>query len=231
MLVGQILLRYSKLEVMDKSSGRSGSPDSGSDKANDHEDTRPRRRHRRGKHRRKWKPYSKMTADEKRELDARETARAAKREAELMGKPSAPWNTTQFIMEDRGSTEVRIPSPRLSRTMSVESSLSEEEYYDSPEEEIMEHGLFLEQDFESACQEMASERLQGLTKMELVQQCLELEQELTVVQDQTRNECNSKITELEEEIRLLQNDNESLKKENVRLKQTAKSQVTCEVSS
>ena len=202
------------LNTMDKESLRSGSPGSSSDKGAEHEDTRPRKRHRRGKHhRRKWKPYSKMTATEKVAMDAKEAARAAKREAELKGKPTAPWNTTQFIMEDRGSTDVRIPCPKMSRTTSIESSLSEDEYYESPEEEIMEHGLFLEQDFESAYQEMAVEQLQGMSKTELIQQCLDLEQEVAAMKEQSNNVCNSRITELEGELLKLQGDNKRLREE------------------
>lgn len=156
----------------------SPSQSSESDKGVDMSDRRtPRtaqKKHRRGRHRRrKQKPYSRMTAAEKEKYDAR----AAKREAELAGKPSAPWNTTQFIMDDRGKTEVKLPSPRVSRTMSLDSSFSDEDFYESPEDDIFEHGLCLEQDFESTYHEVASERLQGLNKGELIEECLYLEEE------------------------------------------------------
>lgn len=215
---------------MDKSSVRSGSrsPDSGSDKGNEREETRRGRKHRRGKHRRKWKPYCKMTMEEKRALEAREAARAAKREAKLVGKPAAPWNTTQFIMEDRGLTEVRIPSPRASRTTSIESSLSDEDYYESPEEEL-EHGLFLEQDFESVFQEAAAERLQGMSKTELIEECLHLEHEMTVAKDDVRNDCNAIVEKLQRQLSGVQEDNQKLREENLRLRKS--NQHVCEVSS
>lgn len=165
-----------------------------------------RKRHRRGKHRRKWKPYSRMTMEEKRALEEREAARALKREAELAGKPSAPWNTTQFIMEDHGSTEISIPQPRMSRTTSFESS---DEYYESPEDEAFERGLSMEADFEMAYKQFASERLHSMSKTELVEEFLNLEQqyaaaktELTQVHKQV-DELESQNTKLQEEINRL----------------------------
>lgn len=155
-----------------------------------------RKRHRRGKHKRKWKPYSSMTWEEKKAVDAKEAARAALREAELAGKPSAPWNTTQFIMEDRGCNEVRIPTPRASRTLSLDDSLSEEDLYESPEDELFEQSSLLEQDFESAYQEVAAERLQGLSKAELVEECLELH----TAQDQSKEE----LARMEMEVKRMQ---------------------------
>ena len=168
-----------------------------------------RKRRRRGKHRRKWKPYSSMTWEEKRELDARDAARAARREAQLAGKPSAPWNTTQFIMEDRGCNEVRFPTPRASRTLSLEESLSEEDLDDSPEDELFEQQSLLEQDFESTYQEVASERLQGLSKAELVEECLGLERELNSAREQSKE----RVMKAEQEVKILQAQLEKLQEE------------------
>lgn len=187
-----------------------------SDKGVDLSETRPnvRKRHRRGKHRRKWKPYSSMTLEEKKAVEARNEARAARREAELVGKPSAPWNTTQFIMEDRGCNEVRIPTPRASRTLSLEDSLSEEDLYDSPEDDLFEQHSLMEQDFESTYQQVAAERLQGLTKAELVEECLGLERELYAARDQGKEE----IAQLGKEIKELQTQLDSLREENKELR-------------
>lgn len=169
-----------------------------------------RKRHRRGKHRRKWKPYSSMTWEEKRAVDAREAARAAKREAQLVGKPSAPWNTTQFLMEDRGYSEVRIPTPRASRTLSMEDSLSEDDLYESPEDELFEEHSLLEQDFESTYQEVASERLQGLSKSELVEECLALERELHAARDQGKDEVIRMEKEMKAQLQVLNEENKEL---------------------
>jgi len=172
-----------------------------------------RKRHRRGKHRRKWKPYSSMTWEEKRAVDAREAARAAKREAQLAGRPSAPWNTTQFIMEDRGCNNVQIPTPRASRTLSLEDSLSDEDLYESTEDDLFEENSFLEQDFESTYQEVASERLQGLSKSDLVEECLALERELDVARNQGREEMvqmEKEMGELQARMLLLEEENREL---------------------
>lgn len=187
-----------------------------SDKGVDVQERAPsvRKRHRRGKHRRKWKPYSSMTWEEKRAVDAREAARAARREADLAGKPSAPWNTTQFIMEDRGCNEVRIPTPRASRTLSLEDSLSEEDMYESPEDELFEQHSLLEQEFESTYQEMASERLQGLSKAELVEECLVLERELHSARDQGKED----MTRMEKEVKKLQAQLKTLEEQNKELR-------------
>ena len=194
----------------DMKMANSPSHSSESDKGVDVSDVRtPRqvqRKHRRGKHRRrKQKPYSRMTPEEKKQYDDR----AAKREAELVGKPSAPWNTTQFLMEDRGKTEVKLPSPRVSRTMSLESSASDEDFYESPEDDIFEHGLCLEKGFETTYHQVISERLQGLGKTELIDECLYLEEdrdkcrkELEGIQ-KTLNESATENTRLREEVEQL----------------------------
>ena len=217
----QALMEKSREEVMNNleqvriRAKSSPATSSESDKGVDLSERTPigRKRHRRGKHRRKWKPYSSMTLEEKRAVDAKEAARAARREAQLAGKPSAPWNTTQFIMEDRGCNEVRIPTPRASRTLSLEDSLSEEDLYESPEDELFEQSSLLEQDFESTYQEVAAERLQGLSKAELVEECLGLEREVHSVQDQGKDQLarmesemkvmQARILKLEEENRML----------------------------
>ena len=189
------------------SPSQSSESDKGVDVSDRHTPRTAQKKHRRGRHRRrKQKPYSRMTMDEKERYDAR----AAKREAELVGKPSAPWNTTQFIMEDRGKTEVRLPSPRISRTMSLDSSLSDEDFYESPEDDIFEHGLHLEQDFESAYQQVASERLQGLDKGELIEECLYLEEE--------RDKCRKELEGVRVSLVESSSENAKLREEVERLK-------------
>ena len=176
-----------------------------------HEPPHPtHKKRRRGKHRRKWKPYSSMTVEERKEEEARGAARVAEREARLAGKPSAPWNTTQFIMEDRGCNEVKIPTPRASRTLSLDDSLSEEDFYESPEDELFEHRNMLEQEFESTYQEVANERLQGLSKAELVDECIELERVLNTVRDQGQEDVcklSMEVSELRAQVEILQKEN------------------------
>ena len=155
------------------------SPRSGSSSERADEQTpNKRRRHRRGKHRRRWKPYSKMTPEERQQAESREAARAAKRERDMMGKPAAPWNTTQFIMEEHECGEMNLSTSSISRTISVGSiSASDEEADESWEESGVESGVFWNRDYETVVAEMEEESLRGLTHTELVQQCLQLKEE------------------------------------------------------
>lgn len=194
------------IKQMDSPS-QSSESDKGVDVSDRHTPRTAQKKHRRGRHRRrKQKPYSRMTMDEREKYDAR----AAKREAELVGKPSAPWNTTQFIMEDRGKTEVKLPSPRMSRTMSLDSSLSDEDFYESPEDDIFEHGHCLEQGFESTYHQVASERLQGMGKGELIEECLYLEEE--------RDKCRKELEGVRVNLIESSNENAKLREEVEKLK-------------
>ena len=213
--LGEMRVATETSKMMDSSS-QSSESDKGVDLSERHTPRATQRKHRRGKHRRrKQKPYSRMTVEEKKKYDAR----AAKREAELVGKPSAPWNTTQFIMEDRGKTEVKLPSLRMSRTMSLDSSLSDEDFYESPEDEIFVHGMCLEQDFESAYHQVASERLQGLEKGELVEECLYLEEE--------RDKCRKELQDVKLNLVDSSNENTKLREEIEQLK----NQLSCDEDS
>ena len=170
--------RFTEMETSRRES--EASPRSGSSSERAEDQTPKKKRHRRGKHRRRWKPYSKMTLEERQQAESREAARAAKREREMMGKPAAPWNTTQFIMEEHGCGEMNLSTSSVSRTISLGSisgSDDEEGVYDSPEESGVESGVFWNRDYETVVAEMEEESLRVLTHTELVQQCLQLKEE------------------------------------------------------
>merc|ERR1712124_142721 len=60
------------------------------------------------KPRQKFKPYNTLTWDEKRKLGERDTVKAMRRRQELAqskGRPIAPYNTTQFLMEEHNVLE------------------------------------------------------------------------------------------------------------------------------
>lgn len=154
------------------------SPRSGSSSERTEEQVTRKRRHRRGKHRRRWKPYSKMTPEERQQAESREAARAARRERELIGKPAAPWNTTQFIMEDHGCGEMNLCECALSRSISLGSSVSaDDEVEESLEESGVESGVFWNKDYETVVAAMEEERLSGMSHGDLVKQCLQLQEE------------------------------------------------------
>ena len=209
---------------------RSGNPKPGSDEPSPASDdtpdsTRPRaesftsdrggssnnnnkKKHRRGKHKggrrhRHWKPYTKMTWDEKKELEERETRRAyQKREQRFAsGQPMAPYNTTQFLMEQHPPSDVNLcdsSRPRLTKSeaggggdgsggASGSADGSSDEYYSSPDDEE----IFLEKEFTEAYENYHAERLQTMSKDELVREYLELESKVELMEKKTKEQCQT----------------------------------------
>lgn len=158
-----------------------------------------KKRHRRRTTRKKrhWKPYYKLSWEERKALDERETARASRLREEMFAKglPVAPYNTTQFLMDEHDREEpdlntetgVRRPSGVGVR---MEDTGSEEDLFDNEEEDDDDGsgggsdgigrpgnagGEFLQRDFSETYEMYHVESLQNMTKQELVQEYLELE--------------------------------------------------------
>lgn len=159
-----------------------------------------KKRHRRrtSKKKRHWKPYDKLSWEEKKALEERETVRASRMREEMFAKglPVAPYNTTQFLMDEHDREEpdlntetgVRRPSGVGCRP---EDTGSEEELFDNEEEEDDDGsggggsdgigrpgnagGEYLQRDFSETYEMYHVESLQNMTKQELVQEYLELE--------------------------------------------------------
>ncbi|XP_034046764.1 protein HEXIM [Thalassophryne amazonica] len=159
-----------------------------------------KKRHRRRTTRKKrhWKPYFKLSWEEKKALDERETARASRVREEMFAKglPVAPYNTTQFLMDEHDREEpdlntetgVRRPSGLGCR---LEDTGSEEDFNENEEEEEDDGsggggsdgigrpgnagGEFLQRDFSETYEKYHVESLQNMTKQELVREYLELE--------------------------------------------------------
>lgn len=162
-----------------------------------------KKRHRRraSKKKRNWKPYYKLNWDERKALEEKETARASRLREEMFAKglPVAPYNTTQFLMDEHDRVEpdlntesgVRRPSGVGGR---AEDTGSEEDLFDNTNEEEEEDdgsgggggsdgigrpgnagGEFLQRDFSETYEMYHVESLQNMTKQELVQEYLELE--------------------------------------------------------
>ncbi|XP_028312074.1 protein HEXIM1 [Gouania willdenowi] len=157
-----------------------------------------KKRHRRrtSKKKRHWKPYNKLSWEEKKALEERETARASRVREEMFAKglPVAPYNTTQFLMDehDREEPDLNTQTPR--RVLGVggrlEDTGSEEELCENEEEDDdggsgggsdgigrpgNAGGEFLQRDFSETYEMYHVESLQNMTKQELVQEYLELE--------------------------------------------------------
>lgn len=145
----------------------------------------------------RWKPYVEMTWEEKQELEELEALRANRKRDKRFasGQPMAPYNTTQFLMEqhdgdDRTPRGVepnpdekivfeppfkqRHPSGLGDRSGSGEDdSLS-----DSPSWHNDFEDSYLQRDFIKAYESFRAERLQAMTKDELIRECLIMEGKL-----------------------------------------------------
>ncbi|TRY59396.1 hypothetical protein DNTS_004306 [Danionella cerebrum] len=155
-----------------------------------------KKKHRRrpSKRKRRWKPYFKLTWEEKKELDERETARASRVRAEMFAKglPVAPYNTTQFLMEEHDREEPDLNTEVASRKAAAirsDDTASEDEHFEAEEEEEEEGGggsdgmgrpgqaggEFLQRDFSETYERYHVEALQNMSKQELIKEYLELE--------------------------------------------------------
>ena len=159
-----------------------------------------KRKTRRGKPKhRKLKPYSKQSAC----YGATERMRCragAGRLRKRGGQPPAPYNTTQFLMEDHsdlpdleqkladaitsetlGSFQKPLAPPRT-RDSSFSIDSEEDYFYSSPEDEEE----FLTKEFSSAYEDLHAERLSTLTKSELIQEYVQLEAKLDILTKRLR---------------------------------------------
>lgn len=159
-----------------------------------------KKRHRRRtstKKKRRWKPYFKLSWEEKKALDERETARASRVREEMFAKglPVAPYNTTQFLMDEHDREEPDLNTETGGRRPvgpggRQEDTASEEDCFDNNDYEEDDGsgggsdgigrsgnagGEFLQRDFSETYEKYHVESLQNMTKQELVQEYLELE--------------------------------------------------------
>ncbi|ELK31896.1 Protein HEXIM1 [Myotis davidii] len=132
-------------------------------------------RRRPSKKKRHWKPYYKLTWEEKRKFDEKQSLRASRVRAEMFakGQPVAPYNTTQFLW---------MITTRRSRTSKPASTPSGLRPTDTSDEEFMEEAgeedggsEFLQRDFSETYERFHAESLQNMSKQELIREYLELE--------------------------------------------------------
>lgn len=162
---------------------------------------RKRRKTRRGKSkRRRLKPYSKLSWQERSEQEDNQTKLANKVRAQMFahGQPVAPYNTTQFLMEDHNDLQdldvqlkaVTTNPDRLRTNASVfqrpsrarDSSLSvdsdDDHFYSSPEDEEE----FLTKEFSNAYEDLHAERLGQMSKSQLIEEYLKLEERVDTLE-------------------------------------------------
>ncbi|XP_013411280.1 protein HEXIM [Lingula anatina] len=148
-----------------------------------------RRKRKAGKHHnnRKWKPYNKLSWEERKALEDREAVRANQKRQDRFnsGHPVAPYNTTQFLMEDHEDPNIKnleedetlIQQNRQNSNNSMNSysqDSSDEYFYDSPNDEE----IFLAKDFTETYDNIHAERLESMSKGELVREYLAMETKL-----------------------------------------------------
>ncbi|XP_033105792.1 protein HEXIM-like [Anneissia japonica] len=120
-----------------------------------------RRRGRKRHNKKKWKPYTELTWEERKEVDEREATRAAKKRE---NRPT-PYNTTQFLMEDH-----KVETPDFSSVAMLKNDLESSD--DVLDDNAV--GGFLEKDFTAVYDDFQSERLQNMSKGDLVSEVLAL---------------------------------------------------------
>nr|CAB3262631.1 uncharacterized protein LOC100181056 [Phallusia mammillata] len=198
------------------------------------------------KKKRKWKPYSKMTWEEKKAVQEREEIRADRIRVEMLdrGRPVAPYNTTQFIMaehdpyeEDDMSNDKKSDNNDASSSKSSTSGaysaqlnivdspqnndeFAEPDYTDSPHMAPE----FISQDFSEAYERVQEESLATMSRSGLVKEHLSLERSLAFLQDKLaevktiNNSYSIKMQGIEKQLDKLRADNKRLVRENLCLK-------------
>ncbi|XP_004634006.1 protein HEXIM1 [Octodon degus] len=153
-----------------------------------------KKKHRRrpSKKKRHWKPYYKLSWEEKRKFDERQSLRASRVRAEMFakGQPVAPYNTTQFLMDDHDQEEPDLKTGLCPRR-AAKSDSSEEDFMEEAGEEDGgsdgmggDGGEFLQRDFSETYERYHAESLQNMSKQELIREYLELEKCLSRMEDE-----------------------------------------------
>lgn len=141
-----------------------------------------KKKHRRGsrRSRRKYKPYSKLTWEEKKAVEERDSRRAVSIREKYMhekGRPLAPFNTSQFLMAEHDTQE---PDLHVNRIARLSSSADDSDEGDSAslsdeERDIEDVRNFLQKDFAETYDRFHSETLRCMNKEELINEYIELE--------------------------------------------------------
>lgn len=183
-----------------------------------------RKKHRRrpSKRKRHWRPYLELSWAEKQQRDERQSQRASRVRQEMFakGQPLAPYNTTQFLMNDRDLEE---PNLDVLHGPSHADSGGENEAGDS-DGLGRAHGEFQQRDFSEAYERYHTESLQGRSKQELVRDYLDLERRLSQAEQETRRlqqlqgrpsrQPCQQVEELAAEVERLRTENQRLRQEN-----------------
>ncbi|XP_053550336.1 protein HEXIM1 [Bombina bombina] len=199
-----------------------------------------KKKHRRrpSKKKRRWKPYNKLTWEEKKMLEEKESRRASMLRAEMFakGQPVAPYNTTQFLMEDHDQEEPDLCPPQrkaISTLMPPNANTStkgdsSEEDLEEEEDETGSDGMgghdgaeFLQKDFSETYERYHAESLQDMSKQELIREYMELEKCLSRMEEENNQLRLQVVGNPDSRIRELETEVEKLKEENRLLREKA----------
>lgn len=203
-----------------------------------------KKRHRRrtSKKKRHWKPYNKLSWEEKKALEEKETARASRIREEMFAKglPVAPYNTTQFLMDEHDREEPDLNTQMGVRRPSgvgvcMEDTGSEDEVLENEDQDYDDGsgggsdgigrpgnagGEFLQRDFSETYEMYHVESLQNMTKQELVKEYLELEKCMSRLEEENNRlrravepggqNCSVRVKEMEKELERLKAQNMEL---------------------
>ncbi|XP_006833585.1 PREDICTED: protein HEXIM1 [Chrysochloris asiatica] len=194
-----------------------------------------KKKHRRrpSKKKRHWKPYYKLTWEEKKKFDEKQSQRASRVRAEMFakGQPVAPYNTTQFLMDDHDQEEPDLKTGLYSKRAAAKSDDTSDEDFmeEAGEEDGGSDGMggdgseFLQRDFSETYERYHAESLQNMSKQELIKEYLELEKCLSRMEDENNRlrleskrlgSDDARVRELELELERLRAENLQLLTEN-----------------
>lgn len=194
-----------------------------------------KKKHRRrpSKKKRHWKPYYKLTWEEKKKFDEKQSLRASRIRAEMFakGQPVAPYNTTQFLMDDHDQEEPDLKTGFYPKRAAAKSDDTSDEDFmeEAGEEDGGSDGMggdgseFLQRDFSETYERYHAESLQNMSKQELIKEYLELEKCLSRMEDENNRlrmeskrlgSDDARVRELELELERLRAENLQLLTEN-----------------
>lgn len=180
------------------------------------------RKHRVRHKKHKWKPYHKLTGAERRRLEERISRRAyrAREKMSAAGLALAPYNTTQFLMDDHNIGEPDYESIHH-ESKAKDDYNSSEDYYSSPDDEEE----FIQQQFSETYDSFHDDYINDMSKSDLVRELIRLEDEIEAMEHTFRETCEEKqeidveaemekIQVFQVEIEKLAHENDLLEKAN-----------------
>ena len=172
---------------------------------NKNQQNRIKKRKRRNSKRANNKPYTKTGFKFQRPKHNNDNANN-RLDLFTINQPQVPYNTNKFLMEDHmPELQMLAMTPTNGRTRDSSFSVDSEEnyFYSLPQDEEE----FLTKEFSSVYENVKCERLEGLSKQQLIQEYLQLEAQL--------EQANRRLNGRDEKARSLEESNTQLVAENL----------------